>query len=116
MSSEPTSLTTLHTVEPGNPNNRFNDGKCDTSGRLWAGTIDQNGGTTANLYRITDTIQVVQTGIGTSNGIAWNNDNTRMYYNDTPTRRVDVFDFNNQEGSISNLNILKGLININFSI
>jgi gluconolactonase len=29
-------ITTLASVEPGS-GNRFNDGKCDVSGRLWAG-------------------------------------------------------------------------------
>lgn len=27
---------------PDTPTNRFNDGKCDSSGRLWAGTLSFN--------------------------------------------------------------------------
>ena len=29
----------LGSVEDNYPNNRFNDAKCDSSGRLWAGTL-----------------------------------------------------------------------------
>jgi len=100
-STEPTSLTNMFSVEPDRPANRFNDGKCDANGRLWAGTMNDND-PVANLYRVTNTIQQVQTGIGISNGIAWNRTNTLMYYIDTPTGKVDVFDFNNSEGQISN--------------
>ena len=100
LSSQPSSLTTMFTVEPDRPENRFNDGKCDARGRLWAGTMNDND-RTANLYRVTNTIRNVQTGIGISNGLAWNRTNTLMYYIDTPTGKVDVFDFNNEQGEIS---------------
>ena len=54
------------------------------------------------LYKFdtTDTITEVLGGVGTSNGIAWSSDNTLMYYNDTATGKVDVFDFNATAGSI----------------
>ena len=29
----------LTTVQEDKPGNRFNDGKCDSSGRLWCGTM-----------------------------------------------------------------------------
>jgi hypothetical protein len=33
------------------PNNRFNDGKCDPAGRLWAGTMAEDAkGTSGSLY------------------------------------------------------------------
>lgn len=32
----------LHTVDPQSPTNRFNDGKCDPQGRLWAGTDEED--------------------------------------------------------------------------
>jgi sugar lactone lactonase YvrE len=33
------SLKPFKVVRDENPNGRFNDGKCDSSGRLWAGTV-----------------------------------------------------------------------------
>ncbi len=32
----------LATVEDDKPNNRFNDAKCDVTGRLWAGTMSRS--------------------------------------------------------------------------
>ncbi len=42
----------------------------------------------------------MESGIRISNGIAWTSDNLLMYYIDTPTRRVDVFDFGGITGII----------------
>lgn len=36
-----------------------------------------------------------------SNGMAWSNDNSLMFYTDTLTRRVDVFDYDVDAGTIS---------------
>jgi len=38
-------------------------------------------------------VHTVLTGVTISNGIAWSPDGSLVYYVDTPTRRVDVFDF-----------------------
>ena len=42
QSSAPTSLKSIVEVEEDRPGNRFNDGKCDPKGRLWAGTQSVN--------------------------------------------------------------------------
>lgn len=41
VSSAPTSLTRILTIDEEFPNSRFNDGKCDSWGRLWAGQLDE---------------------------------------------------------------------------
>jgi len=38
-STSPTTMTTILSVEPENPDNKFNDAKVDTLGRLWAGQL-----------------------------------------------------------------------------
>jgi sugar lactone lactonase YvrE len=78
---------------------RANDGACDPAGRFWIGSmaLDQRPGAAA-LYRW-DGRELVQQldGLTISNGIAWVG--SRMYFIDTPTKRVDVFDY---DGEISN--------------
>lgn len=87
------------------PFNRFNDGKCDAAGRFWAGTMplseDNPGG---NLYMLDENLQssLKETGISISNGLAWNSDNTIMYYIDTPTRKIVAYDYDVSTGNISN--------------
>ncbi|XP_021959047.1 regucalcin [Folsomia candida] len=103
ISPEPTSLTTFASVEPEYPQARWNDGKCDSMGRLFAGTSSETGQPTGALYRITQgEVSRMVAGITISNGIAWNSANTLMYYIDTPTRRVDVFDYDIATGNITN--------------
>ena len=81
------------------PENRFNDGKCDPSGRFWAGTIStvkQTGD--ANLYMldVNGDLSLKVPGVTNSNGICWNAKADRMYYIDTPTKEIWAFPFNNQ--------------------
>ena len=45
------------------------------------------------------------TPVSISNGLAWNRDNTLLYYIDTATGQVDVFDFNVETASICKFNI-----------
>ncbi len=87
------------------PNNRFNDGKCDPSGRFWAGTMplseDKKSGSVYAIDRdflVTKKIE----GVTISNGMSWSKDHTLFYYIDTPTFEVAAYDFNKQTGNISN--------------
>lgn len=87
------------------PDNRFNDGKCDPSGRLWAGTISTVKKTgDANLYRLdaAGNLTLQYPGVTNSNGLCWTRDESAMYYIDTPTKKVRRFDFDNAAGLISN--------------
>ncbi len=86
--------------------NRFNDGKCDSRGRFWVGSMDdsESGARTGALYRLGPDLgcERVLDGLGISNGLAWSPDDRTMYFIDTPTRRVDAFDFDREGGVISN--------------
>ncbi|XP_071454559.1 regucalcin-like [Hetaerina americana] len=91
-------------VEKDLHNNRFNDGKVDLNGRLWAGTMpmgEEFEYTVAtpgrgSLYTLEEGGKVATqlTGVGIANGLDWTRDNKTMYYIDSILRRVDCFDFN----------------------
>ncbi|WP_432026667.1 SMP-30/gluconolactonase/LRE family protein [Streptomyces sp. 1222.5] len=77
------------------PGRRGNDAAVAPDGSLWAGTMrydEATGGGT--LYRLTGdgTAATVLPDVTVSNGTGWSPDGRLMYYIDTPTRRVDVFD------------------------
>lgn len=100
-------------VETGDcvKNNRFNDGKADPSGRLWAGTmgfepvpgqIDKFKG---SLYSVVSRNEIKShlDKVSIANGLAWDTKKNKFYYIDSPTRKVDVFDYNAKTGTISKL-------------
>jgi sugar lactone lactonase YvrE len=83
---------------------RGNDAAVDAGGRLWAGTMrydEAPGG--GRLYRVDPSGDVVTVlpEVTTSNGIGWSPDGRLMYYIDTPTRRVDVFDVDGDTGLVA---------------
>lgn len=92
---------------PGPPV-RFNDGKCDPSGRFWVGTLHMDGTRNqSQLFRLDadGSLHEMLSDVSISNGIVWTADRKRMYYNDTPTLTVQVFDYNDETGDISNRSI-----------
>ncbi len=98
-------LTPINDPEADLPDNRFNDGKCDPAGRLWAGTMLRTAeGTQGSLYCLDTDLSVrkVFGKVGVSNGIAWSPDNKSMYYIDTPTQVVRAYDYELESGNISN--------------
>ena len=87
------------------PQIRFNDGKCDPTGRFWVGTMELNvKENAAVLYRIDKEKKVEQVldKLTISNGIIWSLDQKTMYFIDTPTGVVQAFDFEKESGKISN--------------
>ena len=90
-------------------NLRFNDGKCDPSGRFWVGTLAldsrKKGGV---LYRMDKdkSVTVMLDSVGVSNGIVWTEDKKTMYYNDTPTGTIQGFDYDDKTGKISNRRVV----------
>lgn len=86
------------------PLNRFNDGKCDKKGRFWAGTMEiepQN--PEGNLYCFSKGVSTKKLeNIYISNGLEWSLDQTKMYYIDTLTHKLQVFDYDLESGSIKN--------------
>jgi sugar lactone lactonase YvrE len=69
---------------------RFNDGRVDPAGRFLAGTIDEpKDGGKAHLYRYDRRgLNVLASGLLTSNGVAFSPDGRTLYHSDTPTFTV----------------------------
>lgn len=92
-------------VEADQPDNRFNDGKCDAAGRFWAGTMSTKGKAGAGAFYCLEpdgSVRKVFDGVSISNGIGWSPDNRVMYYIDSPTLEVVAFDFDLAAGALSN--------------
>ncbi|AYN41511.1 SMP-30/gluconolactonase/LRE family protein [Streptomyces dangxiongensis] len=74
---------------------RANDAAVAPDGSLWAGTMrydEAAGGGTLSRLTGDGTVRTVLADVTVSNGTGWSPDGSLMYYVDTPTRRVDVFD------------------------
>jgi sugar lactone lactonase YvrE len=99
------SVELIAEVEKDLPSNRMNDGKCDSAGRLWAGTMSLNTRRgAAALYRLDAerNVELMVGGVGISNGIGWSPDDRLMYFIDSLEGRVDAFDFEAVSGTIAN--------------
>jgi len=100
-------VTPFVDLEAASTGNRLNDGCCDSSGRFVVGSMcaDTNAGrTTGTLHRIhhSGEVETLRTHIGVTNGLAFDVTRNRMYFADTPTERVLVFDYEPSTGALSN--------------
>jgi sugar lactone lactonase YvrE len=80
---------------------RMNEGGCDPDGRFYCGSMayDQQPGAGA-LYRldVDGSVRAVLENVTVSNGIDWSPDGSRVYYNDTATHHISVFDYDVKGG------------------
>jgi sugar lactone lactonase YvrE len=88
---------------------RFNDGKVSPGGHFLAGTMDHDEErTVGSLYilKADGGVSVLLDPVSISNGLAWDADGTTFYYIDTPTHRIDAFNFDQGTGEISNRRVV----------
>lgn len=84
---------------------RFNDGKCDSKGRFWVGTMDlKEKRPIGILYCLDNTGKLIQKDqqIVISNGLGWSPDQKTMYFTDSPKKILYRYDFDAETGAISN--------------
>jgi len=102
----------LAPVELNLPGNRMNDGACDRAGRFFAGTKAEDDAPGAGaLYRLDPdhVVTLVVADVTISNGIGWSPDGSRMYYVDSPAKRIDVFDYDPATGEATGRRVLADL-------
>jgi sugar lactone lactonase YvrE len=86
---------------PAREDLRFNDAGVDPAGRVWAGSMHTTEAEPlGELYRLDPgpRLNPVVKNVTVSNGLGWSPDGSRMYYADSPLRRVDVFDYDPATG------------------
>lgn len=80
---------------------RTNDGGCDPLGGFVIGTMAYGARPGAGrVYRVSPERDVVEllAPVTISNGVQWSADGRRVFYIDTPTRRIDTFDCDPKTG------------------
>jgi len=93
----------LMDVEKDLPKHRSNDGKVDSKGRLWLGTLQMDFIEGAgSLYCVDENLVLSKKKdkCTIANGLAWSPDNTRLYFIDSPTHKIQCFLFDESTGNI----------------
>jgi L-arabinonolactonase len=86
------------------PGVRFNDGRVDRHGRFWTGTMVEDKQLAARgcLYSIDGTgeARCHLQGVRISNGLCFSPDGTRLYFADSPTRTISVYELIEPGGTL----------------
>lgn len=103
-------VETILPIEADQPQNRFNDGKCDVRGRFWFGSMCTVG-PKAKLYCLdTDrSLRIMETGLTISNGLGWSPDSRTFYLADSPLKTIFAYDFDLESGSIEHRRVFVDL-------
>ena len=99
------SVVHLTEVPHGRAGMRCNDGACDVAGRFWIGTMAEDltpGAAALYRYDPDGELRTALTGVTLSNGLGWDTSGRLMYYIDSTTQRVDVFDCEPATGTLAN--------------
>jgi len=108
--AQPLAPEFLANPEADKPANRLNDGKCDRRGRFWVGSMrDAQRLPEGTLYRFDPdhSCHAQFNDIVVPNSIAWSPDDRTMYFADTHKQVIWAFDFDLDDGVISNRRVFK---------
>ncbi|MBL8551600.1 MAG: SMP-30/gluconolactonase/LRE family protein [Hyphomonadaceae bacterium] len=104
LTLDPFAITPLHAPEPDRRTNRLNDAKCDSRGRIWAGSMDDEEKIKSGaLYRFDPdrTCTRVDDAYGVANGPAFSADGAVLYHTDSAARTIYAFDID-AAGALAN--------------
>ena len=95
----------LAAIETELPTTRVNDGRLDRRGRLVFGTMDEDPAGARPLGQIWSFggrgARVLASGVRIANSIAFSPDGRRMYFADTPEKRIRIYDYDLDSGVLS---------------
>ncbi|MEH1983289.1 MAG: SMP-30/gluconolactonase/LRE family protein [Nostoc sp.] len=108
-------VTSIIQLEADMLDNRFNDGKCDTQGRFWFGSMCP-GKTQGSLYRYDSNgyLHLMEWGLTISNGLGWSPDEKTFYLTDSAQQKIYAYNFNVITGCISDRRIFVNLTDESF--
>ena len=97
----------LHDPEEDKPQNRFNDGCCDTAGRFWAGTMQMGEPAPKGSLYVLDKdrrSRFFLDGFFTPNGLAFSLDGRLMYASDSnpAVQTIWIWDYDAADGVATN--------------
>lgn len=101
-------ITPILLPESHLPGNRFNDGKLDSNGCFYAGSMDESEkAASGKLYRLNPdlSLHTLDDDYIITNGPAFSPDGTTLYHNDTIKRCIYAYDVNS-DNSLTNKRIL----------
>ena len=103
-------------VEPAERGNRLNDGRCDSAGRYIVGTMWPDSGSrqaSGGLYQVDSTGSIVQweSEVGVPNGLVFDDARERMYWTDTHTQIIYVWDYDVDTGRRTNKRMFYDMTN-----
>jgi sugar lactone lactonase YvrE len=105
FSPETGALEEIAKPDSDRPGHRFNDGKVDRAGRFWSGTVQADQYTPrGRLWRLDPDLSATRIleGITCVNGLSFSPDNRLMYFTDSFSCRIDVFDYDDVDGNVYN--------------
>lgn len=92
------------------PDLRFNDGRTDSAGRFWVGSVNMaKSARDAALYRVDPdgAIHFIEGGMLTCNGAAFNADGTAFRHTDTPSHELRAYAADPVSGTLSARRIIR---------
>jgi sugar lactone lactonase YvrE len=105
--------TFLVDPEPAAQGHRKNDGRCDSAGNFWVGTLrEADYAPVGALYRVAPdlAVTVADTGLAIPNALAFDPDRHRMYYADTRAYRIWVREHDPQTGTLGERRIFASTV------
>ena len=99
----------IHKLFKKGDDQRMNDGRCDRFGNFYAGSMDlRRKENTGVLYRLDPDLNLTEVcdNVMVSNGLAWTNDSTGMWWSDTFNQKLYHYDFDAKTGRPSNRRLI----------